>query len=325
MSAQGPGAVAPLVTLVVGPEELLADRAVGAVIRAVRDADPDADVRQLDAVGLPAGELTALVSPSLFGERKVLVVRNVAQASDDLLGELKGYVAAPADDVALVVVHKGGAKGKGLLDAARKAGAAEVSCAEVKTRRDRLGFVMDEFRKARRRAQSDAAETLLDAVGNDLRSLASACAQLVADTTGTVDVETVRRYYEGRAEVTGFTVADRAVEGRATEALAQLRWALASGTEPVLIVSALAAALRNIVKVASAPPGLRPPDLARELKMPPWKVDVVRRQVRGWDADGVARALLAVAETDAQVKGAGGDPLYALERAVVTIATARSG
>jgi DNA polymerase III delta subunit len=312
------------VTLVVGGEELLADRAVGAVIRAVRDLDPEADVRQLDAVGLPPGEITTLVSPSLFGERKVIVVRGVAQAGEDVVAELKAYVAAPADDVALVLLHKGGAKGKALLDAARKAGAAEVACAEVKTRRDRHSFVMTEFRTARRRVQTDAADALLDAVGNDLRSLASACAQLVADTTGTVDLELVSRYYEGRAEVTGFTVADRAVEGRSAEALAQLRWALASGTEPVLIVSALATALRNIVKLAVAPAGLRPADLARELGMPPWKVDVVRRQVRGWEAEGVAAALLAVAEADAQVKGAGGDPLYALERAVVTVARSRA-
>jgi DNA polymerase III delta subunit len=248
----------------------------------------------------------------------------LAQAGEELIGELKRYVTAPQDDVALVLVHKGGVKGKGLLDAARKAGAREIPCAEIRTRRDKLRFLHDEFRAAGRRLDNDAAEALFDAVGGDLRSLASACAQLVADTTGLIDVEVVQRYYEGRADVTGFTVADRAVEGRAAEALVQLRWALGSGTEPVLIVSALASALRSIVRVAAAPRGLRPADLARELGMPPWKVDHVRRQVRGWGADGVAIAIAAVAAADAEVKGAGGDPLYALERAVVTVARARS-
>ena len=60
--------------------------------------------------------------------------------------------------------------------------------------------------------------------------------------------------------------------------------------------------------------------------MPPWKIDRVRQQMRGWTPDGVAVALRAVAEADAGVKGGGDDPEYALEKAVVAIArAARSG
>lgn len=313
----------PAVTLVTGPEELLADRAVSAVVTATRAADPEVDLRDLSASGLEPGIFTELTSPSLFGERTLLVLRGVHEAGDALITELKGYLAAPADDVVLVLTHRGGTRGKGVLDAARKAGAREVPCAEVKTRRDKIGFVAAEFHAHKRQVVNEAAETLLDAVGNDLRALASAVDQLCSDTTGTVDVEVVRRYYAGMAEVSGFVVADRAVEGRADEALRQLRYALASGTEPVLIVSALAMALRNIVKVASAPRGLREPDLARELGMPPWKIRTVRGQLRGWDADGIATALTAVANADAAVKGGAADPLYALERTVVTIARSR--
>ena len=58
-----------------------------------------------------------------------------------------------------------------------------------------------------------AARTLIDAVGNDLRELAAAVSQLVADTPGPIDESAVRRYYSGRAEATSFTVADCAVEG----------------------------------------------------------------------------------------------------------------
>jgi len=64
-------------------------------------------------------------------------------------------------------------------------------------------------------------------VGSDLRELAAACDQLAADTDGLIDEPVVARYYRGRAEATGFTVADRAVEGHLAQALEQLRWALA--------------------------------------------------------------------------------------------------
>ena len=312
------------VTLVVGPEELLAERAVAAAVQTARAAGSAVEVRELEAAGLAPAALTELLGPSLFSEGTVLVLREVQDAAEELVAELRRYLQAPADDVCLVLVHRGGVKGKRLLDAARQAGAQEVACAEVKTRRDRLRFLSAEMRNLRRRADDEALETLLDAVGGELRTLASACSQLASDTTGTIDTAVVRRYYDGRAEVSGFAVADRALEGSVAEALVQLRWALRAGTDPVPIVTALAIGLRNLVKVASAPRGLRPADLARELAMPPWKVDVVRRQVRGWSPEGIAVALGAVAEADAQVKGASTDPVYALERAIVTIGRARS-
>lgn len=313
------------VTLVTGPEELLAERAVGGLVRGVRAEDRDADVRDLPAAELAGGVVTELTSPSLFGERKVIVVRGLQESNDAVVAELKAYVAAPDPDVVLVITHKGGQRGRGVLDAARKAGAREVVCAEVKSRRDRVSFVQSEFAGLHRRTTGEAAETLLDAVGADLRALAAAVDQLCADTTGTVDTDVVRRYYAGHAEVSGFTVADRAMEGRADEALVQLRYSVAGGTDPVLVVSALAMALRAIVRVAAAPRGLREADLAKELAMPPWKIRTVRGQLRGWEAEGVAVALAAVARADAAVKGAAADPLYELERAVVTIAGARTG
>ncbi|WP_240929965.1 DNA polymerase III subunit delta [Streptomyces coryli] len=310
------------VTTAVGQEELLLDRAVQQIVAAARADDPDTDVRDLASADLQPGTLAELTSPSLFAERKVVVVRNAQDLAADSIKAVKDYMAAPAEEIILVLLHAGGAKGKGLLDAARKAGAREVPCAKVTKASDRLAFVKAEFRHAGRKATPDACQTLVDAIGSDLRELASACAQLAADVEGTIDDAVVGRYYTGRAEASSFEVADRAVEGRAAEALESLRWALATGVAPVLLTSALAQGVRAIGKLASAPRGMRPGDLARELGMPPWKVDRVRGQLRGWSADGVATALRAVAEADANVKGGSDDAAYALEKAVVTVARA---
>jgi DNA polymerase-3 subunit delta len=161
-------------------------------------------------------------------------------------------------------------------------------------------------------------------VGNDLRDLAAASSQLAADTTGVINAAVVARYYHGRAEATGFSVADKACEGNLAEALAQLRWALATGTSPVLITSALAAGLRTLGLVGSAGRGLGPNALAADLGMPPWKIDQARRQLRGWTAAGIARAHAAVAEADVQVKGEGASAGYALERAITAIVACRA-
>ena len=92
----------------------------------------------------------------------------------------------------------------------------------------------------------------------------------------------------------------------------------------MLISSALAQGVRALGKVGAVPRGKSSEALAGELGLPPWKIDRVRRQLNGWTADGVARALQAVAEADAQVKGEGASAGYALERAVCTIVACRS-
>ena len=317
-----PGPV-PL-TLVTGPEALLRDRAVAAAVAAVRVADPEAEVHDLSAVGLEPGRVTGLASPSLFGGTSVIVVRDVAEAAEVITDELKTVLADPGDDVVLVLVHPGGVKGKSLLDAARAAGAVVVDCKVVKWESDKVAFVQGEFRAAGRRVAPAAAVALVDALGSDLRELANACAQLVADTEGTVDRAVVERYHAGRIEVTGFKVADAAVEGRYEEALRLLRHALATGSDPVPVNAAFAMGLRTLAKVGGASRTARPDDVARDLGLAPFQVKKARGQLAGWSPDGVAAAIVAVARADEQIKGGGTDPVYALERAVTDIVAARA-
>ena len=92
---------------------------------------------------------------------------------------------------------------------------------------DRADFVRREFRRYKITVDDDTVALLLDAVGSDIRELAAACSQLVADTGGTVDAAAVRRYHSGKAEVTGFDVADKAVQGDVPGSTEALRWAMA--------------------------------------------------------------------------------------------------
>src|SRR3954451_21812309 len=64
------------VTVAVGQEDLLLDRAVREGVAAARAADADTDVRDLTPDQLQPGTLAELTSPSLFAERKVVVLRN---------------------------------------------------------------------------------------------------------------------------------------------------------------------------------------------------------------------------------------------------------
>ncbi|MET8123151.1 DNA polymerase III subunit delta [Micromonospora sp. NPDC005189] len=323
MGGVTPASLAPIL-LVLGDEELLATRAVTEAVAKVRSVDPEVDVREYQAGALTVGEIAEMLSPSLFGGRRLLILRSGQDARKDLVAALLAYAKNPDPEVQLLVLHLGAAKGKAFADGLRAAGATVVPAAKLKGHRDRVAFVRDEVRRAGGKCTDDAAEALIAAVGNDLRELAAACSQLIADTDGRIGADTVSRYYRGRVEVTGFTVADATMVGDVPAALEALRWALHVGVDPVPIADALADGVRTVARVASAGRG-NPYQLASSLGMPAWKIERAQRQGRGWTPEGLVRAMQVAAECNAAVKGGSDDRAYALERAVFSVAAARQG
>lgn len=316
-------ALAPL-TLVTGPEEFLAERAVVAVRQAVRRLDPEAELSETGADQLTMATLGELAAPSLFSTTRCVVVRRLEDLPEESVPGLVDYAAAPADDVVLVLVHSGGSKGSGTLTKLRRlATVVEVKTAPLKGR-ELQGFVVAELRTSGVRIADDAAEHLVRAIGQDLRSLAAAAAQLASDFDGApITLEMAKRYFAGRAEAKSFSVADAAMSGRTARALEELRWALETGTPPVLVTSAMAGSLRSLAKLTGAPRGLREQELARELGVPPWKIRDIRAQAGGWDAEGLGRAIRVVARADADIKGQAHDAAYALEKMVLQVVRAR--
>ncbi|MGC7094119.1 DNA polymerase III subunit delta [Amycolatopsis lurida] len=311
--------------LVLGEEELLIERAIRAALEAARSADPAADLTRLKVSELTAPMLAELVSPSLFSEGRVIAIDGAQDASQEIGDAILAYVKDPADGVVLVVVHTGGGRtkaGKALPAALRKAGAEVVECPKITKPAEREAFVRNEVRQAGGKIDAAGVMALIDSVGSDLRELSSAATQLVADSGGKVDEQAVRRYHRGRADVTGFAVAEKAVSGDRAAALESVRWAMQIGVPHVLVADALADAVRTIARVAGAGRG-NPNSMAGELGMPPWKIRKAQGQVRGWGPDGLADAMRVVAKLNADVKGAAADPDYALERAVLAIAAAK--
>jgi DNA polymerase III subunit delta len=314
-------APAPL-QLVLGEEEFLVERAVDQVVAQVRAADPTAEVRRVRAAELGPADLMECLSPSLFAEARVLVLQAAHEVGKELATAVVEQATDLVEGVVLVVVHSGGARNKALADALRKAGAEVTTCNKIGRFEERADFVRAEARRVGGKIAPAAVGVLIEAVGSDLRELASATGQLVADTGGTVDEQAVRRYHRGRAEASGFAVADKVVAGDRAGALEALRWAQLRGVPSVLIADALADALRTLAKVGSAGRG-DPNRLAGTLGMPPWKIRKAQQQVRAWGPEALAVAYRAAAEVNADVKGAAADAGYALERAVLLICAAR--
>ncbi len=319
--------------MVVGTEDLLVERAIAEVVGAARAAAGDAagmsvpgsagdavPVTRLRAGDVSEPELAELLSPSLFAEERVVVLEAADEAGKGPVDLILDAVRQPPEGITLIVEHSGGGRAKSMVGALRKLGAEIVEIPTVTSVRERCEFARAEFRASGVRVSGEVVDVLVDSVGKDLRELAAAITQLVADTGGRVDVAAVRRYYAGRAEVTGFEIADKAVAGETAAAMEALRWAQHRGVPHVLIADALADAVHSIARVR----GLgRTPDQYKDagaLGMAPWKVKKVAQTARRWGSDRLADALVVVAAANADVKGQAADPDFALEKAVREVA-----
>jgi DNA polymerase-3 subunit delta len=308
------------VTLVTGKEEFLNERTVTAVREAVRHHDPESEVTETVASDLTLAALGEMSAPSLFSSIRCVVVRSLENLPEESVDGLLGYAAAPVDDVALVLVHGGGPKGSGVLTKLRKLGpVTEAKSGELRPS-EFPGFVAAEVRRHGTTIERDAADALVQAVGQDLRALSAAAHQLANDFPGQpIGAAQVKQYFGGRAEAKSFAVADAAFWGRRPVALEELRWALDGGTAPVLVTSAFASGARGVARYLSAPGRMSEADLAREVGVPPWKLRTVRDQSRGWSETGIGQAIRAIAQADADIKGAASDASYTLERLVLTV------
>lgn len=307
-----------------GPETLLSERAVAARVDAARTERPDAEVIRATGAAMTGADFLEASGGSLFSPTTILVLDQICDLDKDLFEMVTQTAAQPGPDLCLVLVHPGGVKGKGLLDRLRKAGVQRVEVAALKPWKV-PEFISAEARSAGLLLEGDAADALQLALGDDLRTLASALAQLASDTDSKrISAQMVTTYFGGRAEVKGYVVADAALAGNLARALEQLRWALSTGTAPVQVSAALALGLRRLgLYLDLRTSRMNDFDLARAIGVPPMRVKELSRDSRSWNQRAVATAITAVARADAAVKGASVDAEYALEAVLLQIDAAR--
>ena len=310
--------------LLLGSESALADRALSKITAELRDEQ--AEITTLFAGDVSVGEISDALSPSLFSERRALILRDLQDLIEEAKIEITRYLDQTDQTLTLVLVHKGGVKGKALLDQIKKAKPELIACDPLKKESEKEDFVKNLFLDLGRKASPAAISALVNATGTDLRELSASVSQLAADSpAGVIDESHVNKYHQGKIETTGFDVADKVMDGNFAESLLTLRHALTTGTDPVMITSAIASSLRGIAKVSGTNRAQKSFELAGELGMAPWQIDKARRQLNGWNANTLTAAVEAIAKCDAAVKGGASDPIYALEQALSRICAARMG
>lgn len=310
--------------LLLGSEAALADRALLKLTAQLKDEQ--AEITTLYAAEIAPGEVSDSLSPSLFSERRALIIKDLQDLPEESKPELARYLDNPDPTLTLILVHKGGIKGKALLEQIKKSKPEIIACEPIKKESEKEEYVRNLFVDLGRKVSPGAVSALVNATGTDLRELNAAVSQLASDTpSGIISEAHVDKYHKGRIETTGFDVADKVMEGDLAGALITLRHALTTGTDPVMITSAIASSLRGVAKVSGINRSQKSFELAGELAMAPWQIDKARRQLNGWNSNTLSEAVVAIAKCDAQVKGGASDPIYALEQAVSKICAFRLG
>lgn len=311
--------------LIACPEALLADRAVSARVREALADHPEAEQYDVSAATLDSAQFVGITGGSLFATHSIVTIRDLGDLPAELHDRVVEEARNPQPELCLTLVHGGGNKGRGLVERLRKA-KVPIEKFDAPKVWELPAFVMAEARAVKIELARDAAQEIVDAVGADMANLAAAVAQLATDFPGELlTSDMIKQHFKSRAQVNTFSICNDVLNNRLAEALEKIRWANQLGTSPVLVVSAFASALRSLGKYLDVRnSNASNEQIAKRLGVPPWKVRELSRQARSWTPAGVAAAIIAVARADAEVKGGGVEPQYALEKMALAVANARN-
>ena len=315
------------VTLVMGEEELLGERAVAeAVTVAVEELGDQTTVEEVRAGALPDGFAMDLATPPLFGGGRVVVI----QDAESLDAAAKDAVLAVARDPGpgTVLVLRAAAAGRQgkffnqLQEHARVKQAARLKPAE------RSSWLRSEVRRLGRQADQAAIAALLDTVGHDLRDLAGAVAKLhvAVPPPTTLNTGHVAEFLSQTADRGVFELTDAVFAGNAATALGHLDSLLGQGEDVLGLLAMLARQLRLLLRVNDHP-GSSASQVAQVLGggVRDWQVERARRQARKFRPDDLRRGLDLLAQADADVRNGTLPNRLLIELVITRLASVGSG
>ena len=305
-----------------GDERVWVDEAVRMLkAAAVPKHAADFNYEVLNAKQVSAARIvdSANMLPAFAERRMVLVVHADKLLQADDVEVLLAYAQKPSPTTTLVIVadKKFDGRMKGYL-ALKKAGT--VLRFDTLKPREMPGAVRARARTLGVQLEEGAVRALVDAVGTDL-SRASQVLEVLSLYLEPSEVRAITA--DDVAEVAMVTreenvfelVDDIGAKDRA-RVLAGLHQMLVVSREPALRLLALVARHYRMLLKAHEADQARVPrqQLPAALGVPPFVVDKVLRQARGYDRADLVRGLRWVAATDRALKGGSLSPIRAMER-----------
>lgn len=307
-------AQASTLVVVSGSEHYLASRSISRIRQDLRAANPELEIDEVAEGDYSNGLLFSLISPSLFGEERLVIIHG---ATEELAADMERYLGEPNPSCTVVVrlPNLVGHNGKFKTKFAKQA--VNIACEELKRDSDKLAFITSEFASRNLSIEAQAARLLLLAFAYELGELGAACSQLASLGKSKISKDDVEATFGGRVETNAFKIADAAMAGNAAEAIRLFRHGSATGIDSVALTAALAMRVRQLARLFNDRNGN-----AAALGMAPWQVDKARKELAGWSEQELVELVQLVAKTDADVKGAAREPDFSVEKLLMAMAKA---
>ena len=88
--------------LLLGGEEVLADRA----LRSIEKECENAEKISLSGDEISPGDFSNVTAPSLFGENRIVVVRELQEIPEETQEEIFRFLTEQPEDITLVLIHQ---------------------------------------------------------------------------------------------------------------------------------------------------------------------------------------------------------------------------
>jgi len=250
------------------------------------------------------GELSDLATPSLWGERRALLVTHCEGLTETGQRELKKYLGGPAPDALCVLALVTRVKGPPSLVKSVQAAGGTVRHVALK-RQDLPTWVTGRAEVRGMTMTSPAAVAVVGSIGEDTAALDQAVEQLAGAFPGqVVGPEEVRAQFKGLGEQRVWDLCDQALTGRLPEALVTLRALLEARDDPLLILGGIASRVRDLVRIRGLPERMPSAETARAAGIRfEWQVRRYREQAARFTAQELAVVHGWVVEADRALKG----------------------
>lgn len=298
-----PTTAPPVATLLWGEDAFLMREAAFRILGDLRPTE-------VDAAEWRGGELQDFATPSLFGERRALLITDARALSKDAVTEVVAYLADPDPDSPLVICWQTAERGKPPV-ALERAVKPVGEVRELKlARKDLEPWLMQRARGGRIDLAPPAARTLVETLGEDPAELASALEQLASAFPGQrLTPQLVTRQFHGLGEQKVWDLCDRAFGRDLAGAIRSLR-ALEEGRDDALMVlGGIASRLRDLMKVRAQPDRMTPAELASRTGLRfDWQARRYREQANRFTMAELVAIHDRITRADRALKsGAGGE------------------
>jgi DNA polymerase-3 subunit delta len=270
----------------------------------------DLRATEVDAGEWQGGELQDLATPSLFGEPRALLVTDCRSLPKDALGELAAYLSAPDPDAPLVLACTTAERGKppaALVKIVEPVG--EVRQVQIQ-RKELEPWLVQRAKAAGLELTPPAARALVETLGEDIGQLAAAVEQLTGAFQGQqVTPALIHTQFRGLGEQKSWDLCDRAFGKDLPGAIRSLRSIEEGGDDALMVLGAIAARLRDLMRVRALPDRLPPGQLAKQAGLRfEWQARRYQQQARNFSLERLVAIHHEVAETDRALKsGAPGE------------------